>query len=85
MNKTIPCDRVLKCEKCYKIFTSITDLRRHNERKTPCDLPLKSNLNKKKTKLEMKSELEILKERNIQAQNETSSKLLELQLMKEQS
>jgi hypothetical protein len=42
-------------------------------------------MDKKKTKLEMKLELEILKERNIQAQNETSSRLLELQLMKEQS
>ena len=36
MKKTIPCDAELKCEKCEKIFSSVSNYNRHLKRKTPC-------------------------------------------------
>jgi hypothetical protein len=33
----IPCDRVIECNKCLKKFKQPSDLRRHLDRKTPCE------------------------------------------------
>jgi hypothetical protein len=42
MRKKIPCDRVIKCDKCDKLFKTVTILRKHENRKTSC-APIKSN------------------------------------------
>ena len=37
MMKKIPCDRKLKCDKCNIIFKNISNLKRHINRKNPCE------------------------------------------------
>jgi hypothetical protein len=43
MEKKIPCNRVIKCDKCCKQFNSVSALSRHINRKTSCE-PIQGDL-----------------------------------------
>ena len=71
LNRQDPCDIIIKCDNCNKIFNNRAQKNSHNRRKTPCI----KNVNGESSKSDAQIQLEIEREKTLRLEKEKKSEL----------